>query len=92
MPARGQNADVNVSGDEARQQLIRLTPSTSPDGVLGLVGNHDRRISLQVKNAALVGDERGGVTAGPPNPPQSGDMDDCRLGRDARKLFCSLWA
>ena len=74
MPARGEIADVNAIGDEARQQLIRLTPSTSPDGVLGLVGNHDRRISLQVKNAALVGDERSGVTAGPPNPPQSGDQ------------------
>ena len=72
MPARREIADVNVIGDEARQQLVSLTPSTSPDCVLGLTDNDDRRISLQVKDATFVGDERSGITAGPPNPSQSG--------------------
>ena len=74
MSTRGEVPNVHVSGDKARQQLVGLVPSASPDSVLGLIGNNNRRVGLQVESATFVGDERGGITAGPPDPAQGGDQ------------------
>ena len=74
MPARGKVADVYASGDEARQQLVGLAPSASPDGVLGFIGNDNRRVSLQVEGATFIRNERGGIVASPTNPAQGGNQ------------------
>ena len=68
-----QAPDIDVEGDKPREELVSFAPSASSDGMLGFTGNNDGRVGLYVEGATFVGNDRGGVIAGPPEPADGGD-------------------
>ena len=67
---------------QPRQEFVGLEPPVTPDSMLDLSGDHDRRVDEKVDGSALVSDQEGRAAERPANPAESGDKRSGRARRN----------